>query len=74
MSEQELFNCCRFAGADLITYAGIISILIAQDLTTNETDLLGNFLMAVGQNLATIAVAKERCEEKMKACSESMQS
>ncbi|MDD3303609.1 MAG: hypothetical protein PHP54_01680 [Clostridia bacterium] len=63
---MDIFNCCKFAGADLISYASIASILIAENLTSNEADLLGNFLMSIGQNLATIAVVKEKCETKLR--------
>lgn len=65
MNELEFFNCCKFAGADLITYSAITSILISQNLTPEEANLLGNFLLCIGQNLATIAILKENCKEKI---------
>lgn len=67
MNGIDLFNCCKFAGADFVTYSTIASILIAQSLNSNEINLLGNFLLCVGQNLATIAILKQNCEEKIES-------
>lgn len=44
-----------FEGNDIILYAAIMAIIIGQNLSVNELNLLGNFFQAVGQNLEVLA-------------------
>ena len=45
-------------GCELVTLASIMAISIAEDLSADETDLLGNLFSTLGQNLSTIAITK----------------
>ena len=62
MNDFDILKCCRLAGADLVTYSTIISILLAQNLNSDDIDLLGNFISCIGQNLSAIALLKQKCE------------
>lgn len=47
----------NLSGCELVAFAAILSIYIAQGLTADEIDTLGNFFSALGANLSTIASA-----------------
>lgn len=47
----------NLSGAELVTLSSILSIIISQELSPDETDTLGNFLSSLGSNLSTIAAA-----------------
>lgn len=49
---MDFFN---LSGCELVSLAAILSVSIAKDLTSEETDILGNFFSALGSNLSTIA-------------------
>lgn len=42
---------------ELVLLATEVSLLIADNKTSEELDLLGNFFSSIGQNLNTMAVA-----------------
>ncbi len=44
-----------FEGNEIILYAAIASIIISQNLSVNELNLIGNFFQAIGQNLEVLA-------------------
>jgi hypothetical protein len=46
-------------GEQLAILASVIASVIAQDLTTSEQNVLGNFLVTVGSALMTIAAQNE---------------
>ncbi len=46
------------SGCELVALATYFSIILSQDLTPEETDILGNFFSALGSNLSTIAAAQ----------------
>ncbi len=47
------------SGCELVGVAGVLAILISQDLSVDEIATLGNFFEALGTNLDTIAASKE---------------
>ena len=52
-------NFSDLTGCNLIALASSLSVLIAQDLNSNEIGLLAAFFTALGDNLALLAVAKD---------------
>ena len=46
------------SGCELVALATYFSIVLSQNLTTEETDILGNFFSALGSNLSTIAATQ----------------
>ena len=46
------------SGAELVLFSSVLAIIISQELTADEVDLLGNFLSSLGSNLSTIASAE----------------
>lgn len=44
-------------GCELVALASYSSVIISQNLTSDEIDTLGNFFSALGSNLSTIASA-----------------
>lgn len=53
-----MFGFDDLSGAELVGLASVLSIVIAQGLTPDEIDTLGNFFSALGANLSTIAGAE----------------
>lgn len=54
---------------DLAILATAISIVISEDMSTSENNVLGNFISAIGANISTIASQQElveSLEEKQK--------
>ena len=45
------------SGCELVALAGLLSVVISQNLSNDEVDTLGNFFSALGPNLSTIAAA-----------------
>lgn len=52
---MDFFN---LSGCELVSLAAILAVSIAKDLTSDETDILGNFFSALGSNLSTIAATQ----------------
>ena len=55
-------NCSEFSsflsslsGCELVALAALLSVVISQNLSCDEVDVLGNFFSALGSNLSTIA-------------------
>lgn len=49
-------SCLKeFSGCELVALASILAIAIAEELESDEVDLLGNFFSALGSNLSTIS-------------------
>ena len=48
----------KIYGNDLVLLSSVISVIISEDLSSEELDILGNFFSTLGSNLSTIAVAK----------------
>ena len=48
----------NLSGCELVGFASILAIYIAQGLNPDEIDTLGNFFSALGANLSTIASAE----------------
>lgn len=53
----------NLSGCELVGLAGIIAISLSQNLSADETDILGNFFSALGSNLSTIAIAQATKED-----------
>ena len=47
--------------SELILFASVVSIILAEGLDKSEINLLGNFVISVGSNLTSIAAQKETC-------------
>ncbi len=47
----------ELSGCELVAIASLIAIKIAEGLSPDEIDTLGNFFSALGSNLSTIATA-----------------
>ena len=47
----------NLSGCELVSLAAILAVTISQNLSSDETDTLGNFFSALGSNLSTIAAA-----------------
>ena len=47
----------ELSGCELVAISSIIAIKIAEGLSQDEIDTLGNFFSALGANLSTIATA-----------------
>lgn len=45
------------SGCELVALAGLLSVAISSNLSSDEIDTLGNFFSALGSNLSTIATA-----------------
>lgn len=45
------------SGCELVALAGLLSVVISNNLSNDEIDTLGNFFSALGSNLSTIATA-----------------
>ena len=65
---DELSKYCKFAGVDLILFASLISITLAQDLTPTEQGNLGNLFMTIGQNLTTLSGIQSTCTSNLEEC------
>lgn len=52
---MDFFN---LSGCELVSLAAILAVSISKDLSSDETDILGNFFSALGSNLSTIAAAQ----------------
>ena len=58
-------NCLENLGPkELVLFATEISILIADNKTSDELDLLGNFFSTIGQNLSTMAITNSTVEKE----------
>ena len=52
---------CKDAGTEFILLATLVAMSLGHNLTPYEQNLFGNFLQAVGQNLATMSIIKAKC-------------
>ena len=57
-------NVCDCTGNSIVLLSSAISIILAKDLNSDEQNLLGNFLQAVGQNLEIISSQTSYCANK----------
>lgn len=55
------FSCflSSLSGCELVALAGLLSVAIANNLSCDEVDVLGNFFSSLGSNLSTIASADD---------------
>ncbi|MFR0823111.1 MAG: hypothetical protein ACLU84_08320 [Clostridia bacterium] len=53
-----MFSLNDLSGCELVTLSSILAIFLAQGLTPDEIDTLGNFFSALGSNLSTIATSE----------------
>ena len=60
-------NLSDLSGCNLIGLASSLSILLGENLSANELNILSAFLSSLGDNLALIAAAKSIEEEKNEA-------
>lgn len=58
-------NDCLTQANNLVLISTLISIVIAQDMSVSDINLLATLLQAIGQNLSVIATSKEICEENL---------
>ena len=49
----------QLSGCELVTLASILSITLSEPLNTDELNILADFVTTLGDNLATIASARE---------------
>jgi hypothetical protein len=56
----------KMSDKDMILLAAAVSLILAEGLTIDEQNTLGNFLMCVGQDIASAAAQKEFLEENEK--------
>ena len=54
-------DCCN-AGFDIVALASSLSILISQNASINDLNILAGFFSALGDNLSIIASARSACE------------
>ncbi len=57
-------NICNNAGSNLVLFSALLSILIANELSIEDQNLLSTLLQSIGENLAIIATVQSNCEEK----------
>ena len=57
---------CKDAGTEFILLATLVAMSLGHNLTPYEQNLFGNFLQAVGQNLATMSIIKAKCITDLK--------
>lgn len=57
------FLCC-LSPAEFTILANLIGVALAEGLSTDEQNALGNLLMTVGQALTTVASQTELCDSK----------
>ena len=57
-----MFDYKYLPSKESVLLAAAIAILISEGLTTDEQNFLGNFLLSIGQNLATIASRNQLAE------------
>ena len=55
------FLCC-LPPAEFTIVANLIGVALAEDLSADEQNALGNLLITVGQALVTVASQTEICE------------
>ena len=53
-------NISNLSGSNLIAIASSLAILISQDLSADEIGVLAAFFTALGDNLAILAINKNR--------------
>jgi len=51
---------------EIIILTALISLLLTENLTSDELNTLGNFLMCIGQNIISGAFQKDLCENNNK--------
>lgn len=54
----------NLSSCNLIGASSSLSLLISENLSSDETAILGAFFTTLGDNLALIAIAKEKEEQK----------
>lgn len=62
MSNNTVTNTCQNR-TDLVLYSSAISVAIGKILTSDELNLMGNFLLGLAQNLIIIASETQFCQE-----------
>ena len=55
------FLCC-LPPVEFTILANLIGVALAEDLSTDEQNALGNLLITVGQGLVTVASQTELCQ------------
>lgn len=61
---------CQDTGSEIILLATLLAFSLGHNLTPYEQNLFGNFLQALGQNLATMSIVKAKCITDFKNISE----
>jgi len=59
-----MFDFTQLSPNETILLAAVIAILISEGLTTDEQNFIGNLLVAIGQNILTIAAQRQAIEAK----------
>lgn len=57
-----IFNCNN--PEQITTWANAISLLLSKGRTVDELNVLGNFIVAVGGLMLTLAALKQTCDSK----------
>lgn len=72
MGNSDQPNYCKdIDGQKLVMISAIISCKLAEDLTSDEQNVLGNLLEAVGQNLLSIQAMNQMVEDCANKCQQS---
>lgn len=52
-----------FLGSDYVLLAALIAIILSDDLSADDTNILSGLFNSIGDNLAIIAAKKQLCEK-----------
>lgn len=52
-----------YPGSDLVLLAASIAVALSEGLSGDDINILSGFIVAIGDNLAIIAVQKQLCEQ-----------
>lgn len=58
---DEMPQC--FLGSDYVLLAALIAIILSDDLSADDTNILSGLFNSIGDNLAIIAAKKQLCEK-----------
>ena len=57
--EERKFFLCEIGGKELSILTGVLGAAVAEGLSADEINLLGNFIVALGSSLLTIAASEQ---------------
>ena len=57
--EERKFFLCELSGKELSILTGVLGAAISEGLTADELNLFGNFIVALGSSILTIAASEQ---------------